>query len=306
MSFAGGALSISLAWYIWQRSGGALSANVKGLITAVARAIVEQPKKEEETSASSNGSIDASKRDYNKIPLRPVHYVLRPHADPRVDKSLYVKYDPHPDCKTGAIMIVVPGGNYDESDIYGHEAQTVAQWLLRLGITAVVLQYRCISQGHYWPAQFEDWSDCARAVKAQAEGWFCDPSRIGVIGFSAGGHLAAYAALKASIDIRPRVQVPFFLHSDVICISITFLFIIGCMCMTWEFLMMGYGALVHRIAANIITTLPSSIVILVVVLVVVFVFVLLLCLHLGLGCGLGLGLYFHECHPPWSSSWRWP
>merc|ERR1711920_226840 len=122
-------------------------------------------------------------------------------------KSMYVRYDPHPECKTGAIFIVVPGGNYDESGIDGDEGQSVAIWLTKLGITAIVLQYRCVSTGHFWPAQFDDWKDCAAAVKSQASSWNCDASRIGVIGFSAGGHLAGYAALKAELDIRPKLQV---------------------------------------------------------------------------------------------------
>lgn len=100
-----------------------------------------------------------------------------------------------------------PGGNYDESGINGGEGQMVAQWLVDQGITAVVLQYRCVSTGHYWPAQFEDWQECAEAVKKDAAGWGCDPERMGVIGFSAGGHLAAYAALKASPHIRPKLHI---------------------------------------------------------------------------------------------------
>jgi len=61
--------------------------------------------------------------------------------------------------------------------------------------------------GHYWPAQLEDWTDCARAIRASAADWGCDPERVGVIGFSAGGHLASYAAARAEPAIRPRLQV---------------------------------------------------------------------------------------------------
>eukprot|EP00746_Dinoflagellata_sp_MGD_P067551 gnl/MRDRNA2_/MRDRNA2_27885_c0_seq1.p1 gnl/MRDRNA2_/MRDRNA2_27885_c0~~gnl/MRDRNA2_/MRDRNA2_27885_c0_seq1.p1 ORF type:complete len:362 (+),score=68.24 gnl/MRDRNA2_/MRDRNA2_27885_c0_seq1:79-1086(+) len=209
---AAGAAGLSLGAYLWQQKGGILTMYLNDLITAAARAIVERAKEDEEKRNASSLS-DASQanpkrqREFNKIPPRPVHYVIRPQSDPRIDKALYARYDPAPDCKTGAIIIVIPGGNYDESGVNGHEAQTVAQWLTRLGITAIVLQYRCVSEGHYWPAQFEDWTDCAKAVKAQAEGWGCDPDRIGVIGFSAGGHLAAYAALKAGLDIQPKLQV---------------------------------------------------------------------------------------------------
>mmetsp|Transcript_101256 Transcript_101256/g.253833 ORF Transcript_101256/g.253833 Transcript_101256/m.253833 type:complete len:370 (+) Transcript_101256:85-1194(+) len=141
-------------------------------------------------------------------PPPATHYVLRPWADPRVDQAIYVRYDPKPSKKTGAIIIVIPGGNYDESAVFCGEGQPVAQWLAGLGITAVVLQYRCVSEGHYWPAQYEDWADCARAVVGQAASWGCDPHRVGVIGFSAGGHLATYAALKApTAELAPKLQI---------------------------------------------------------------------------------------------------
>jgi len=143
----------------------------------------------------------------NAVPLRPAHYVLRPEEDPRLDNAIYIRYDPFPEVKTGTIVIVVPGGNYDDCDIRGGEGQPVAQWLVLNGITAVVLQYRCVSRGFYWPAQFEDWTACAQAVRSQATSWGCDPESVGVIGFSAGGHLAGYAALKAPLEIQPKFQM---------------------------------------------------------------------------------------------------
>mmetsp|Transcript_55872 Transcript_55872/g.120850 ORF Transcript_55872/g.120850 Transcript_55872/m.120850 type:complete len:319 (-) Transcript_55872:222-1178(-) len=143
----------------------------------------------------------------DELPLRPVHFILRPQADPRLDFSMFVRYDPHPRHKTGAIMIVIPGGNYDVSEVKSGEGQSVAQWLVSLGITAVVLQHRCVSEGHYWPAPFEDWSLCALKVKRGAPSWGCDPNQIGVMGFSAGGHLAAFAALKGHDLIKPKLQV---------------------------------------------------------------------------------------------------
>lgn len=143
----------------------------------------------------------------NRIAQRPIHTVLRPDSDPRIDPCIYVRYDPHPERKTGAIVIVVPGGNYDESCIDGLEGQVTAQWFVELGITAVVLKYRTVSTGHYWPAQLEDYLDCARAVKAGAASWGCDPERIGVIGYSAGSHVASYAASKADRELRPKLQI---------------------------------------------------------------------------------------------------
>mmetsp|Transcript_23472 Transcript_23472/g.67248 ORF Transcript_23472/g.67248 Transcript_23472/m.67248 type:complete len:366 (+) Transcript_23472:71-1168(+) len=140
-------------------------------------------------------------------PPRPAHCPLRPWADPRLDQSMYIRYDPPANRRTGAIVIVVPGGNYDNCDVNSGEGQPIAQWLVGMGITSVVLKYRLVSEGHYWPAQFEDWRECARQVVEQAPSWGCDPKRVGVIGFSAGGHLASFAASCAEAELRPALQI---------------------------------------------------------------------------------------------------
>eukprot|EP00928_Gymnodinium_smaydae_P047457 TRINITY_DN31679_c0_g1_i1.p1 TRINITY_DN31679_c0_g1~~TRINITY_DN31679_c0_g1_i1.p1 ORF type:complete len:488 (+),score=126.76 TRINITY_DN31679_c0_g1_i1:133-1596(+) len=145
-------------------------------------------------------------KDTGLAPLRPVHFALREGTDPRLDPGKFVRYDPGEN-KTGAIMIVAPGGNYEEAGVNSGEGQPIAQWLTTLGITAIVLDYRCASEGHYWPAQFDDYEACARHVKAQAAAWGCDASRVGAIGFSAGGHLAAYAGLRLAPELRPDLQV---------------------------------------------------------------------------------------------------
>lgn len=178
-----------------QSESTALLRSIAGLASGALRARGRSSAGEE----GGRGSPDA--------PPRPRHRALRPHADPRVDNAIFVRYDPSAERKTGAIIIVIPGGNYDESDVYCGEGQPIAQWLADNGITAVVLQYRCVSRGHYWPAQFDDWVECARVVRASAAEWGCDPGRVGVIGFSAGGHLASYAAARADPALRPGLQV---------------------------------------------------------------------------------------------------
>lgn len=162
---------------------------------------------EEVTAAKIQNNATTAMKDTNRAPPRPVHYVLRPDSDSRLDKSVYVRYDPHPEHKTGAIIIVIPGGAYDDTGLGWDEAQDTTQWLIGLGITAVLLVYRAVSEGHYWPSQFDDWKACAEIVREKAGDWGCDPNRIGVLGFSAGGHLAAYAAVCAEAHIRPKLQV---------------------------------------------------------------------------------------------------
>lgn len=93
------------------------------------------------------------------------------------------------DRATGAAIIVFPGGGYSHlSDI--KEGSAVAEWLNSLGITAFVLKYR-LGMRYHQPAQMQDASRALRTVRARAKEWNLDAKRIGILGFSAGGHLAS-------------------------------------------------------------------------------------------------------------------
>ena len=94
------------------------------------------------------------------------------------------------DKATGAAIIVCPGGGYQH--LADHEGGPVAQWLNSVGVTAFVLKYRLGPTYHY-PAQLQDAARAIRTVRARAREWALDPQRIGILGFSAGGHLAATA-----------------------------------------------------------------------------------------------------------------
>jgi acetyl esterase/lipase len=73
-----------------------------------------------------------------------------------------------------------------------HEGKQVAEWLNSLGIAAFVLKYRLGPRYHH-PAMLQDAGRAIRTVRAGASKWGLDPHRIGIIGFSAGGHLASTA-----------------------------------------------------------------------------------------------------------------
>ena len=92
---------------------------------------------------------------------------------------------------TGAAFIVCPGGGY--GGLAQHEAGIVGQWFAEHGITAFVLRYRLAPQYHY-PAEIEDGQRAVRYVRAHAADWGIDAQRIGIMGFSAGGHLASSVA----------------------------------------------------------------------------------------------------------------
>lgn len=91
----------------------------------------------------------------------------------------------------GTAVIICPGGSY-QFLAFDHEGRQYAQWLSRLGVAAFVLKYRLADYGH--PAPLRDVLRAIRTVRAHASDYGVSPQRIGVMGSSAGGHLAASAA----------------------------------------------------------------------------------------------------------------
>lgn len=91
---------------------------------------------------------------------------------------------------TGAAIVVCPGGGYGA--LAAHEGHDVAVWLNSLGVTAVVLKYR-LGPTYQHPAMLNDAQRAIRTVRAKAAEWKVDPNRVGIMGFSAGGHLASSA-----------------------------------------------------------------------------------------------------------------
>lgn len=92
---------------------------------------------------------------------------------------------------TGAAIIVCPGGGY--SRLAPHEGHDYALWLNSRGITAFVLKYRLGADGYRYPVEYQDIARAIRLVRSRAEDWKLDPNRIGVMGSSAGGHVASMA-----------------------------------------------------------------------------------------------------------------
>ena len=96
---------------------------------------------------------------------------------------------PSADKATGAAMVVCPGGGY--TMLAPHEGAGYALWLNQQGIAAFVLKYRLGSSGYRHPRMLEDAARAVRMVRCHAADWKLDPKRIGIIGSSAGGHLAS-------------------------------------------------------------------------------------------------------------------
>ncbi len=90
---------------------------------------------------------------------------------------------------TGAVVLVCPGGGYSKlSDV--KEGSEVAKWLNSLGISAFVLKYR-LGMRYHQPNQLLDAARALRTIRARAKEWNLDEKRVGILGFSAGGHLAS-------------------------------------------------------------------------------------------------------------------
>ena len=89
----------------------------------------------------------------------------------------------------GAAVLVCPGGGYARlSDV--KEGADVAKWLNTLGISAFVLKYR-LGMRYHQPNQLLDAARALRTIRARAKEWNLDEKRVGILGFSAGGHLAS-------------------------------------------------------------------------------------------------------------------
>jgi acetyl esterase/lipase len=98
-------------------------------------------------------------------------------------------YRPDPAKATGASIVICPGGGY--GGLAGHEGEGYAVWLNQHGITGFVLKYRLGSAGYRHPVMLQDAARAVRMVRHNAANWKIDPKRIGIMGSSAGGHLAS-------------------------------------------------------------------------------------------------------------------
>lgn len=107
------------------------------------------------------------------------------------DTPALTVYRPAPGTATGAAVVVLPGGGYRGRA--AHEGEPVARWLATVGVTAFVARYRVSPYRH--PAPLSDARRAIRYVRAHASEWGLD-GRVGILGFSAGGHLASTAATQ--------------------------------------------------------------------------------------------------------------
>jgi acetyl esterase/lipase len=110
--------------------------------------------------------------------------------------AITIYLSPKPASTTPAV-VVCPGGGYSNLAM-DHEGKQIAEWLNARGIAAFVLKYRLGPRYHH-PAMLNDVQQALRTVRSRAKEFGIAPDRIGVWGFSAGGHLASTAATHFAI-----------------------------------------------------------------------------------------------------------
>ena len=159
-------VELSPRWIRFMLAGLALSAV---LIPPLATA-APPPKPEIVSLWPDQAPIGEGKTQAAQVPLT-VHFLSKEKAN-------------------GAAMVICPGGGYG-GRVVGAEGHGIADWLNRHGIAGCVLEYRLPHGNSTLP--LADAQRAIRTVRARAKTWNIDPDRIGIIGFSAGGHLASTA-----------------------------------------------------------------------------------------------------------------
>lgn len=115
-------------------------------------------------------------------------------------------FEPQPGHENGSAVVVLPGGGY--VGLAGNlEGRQVADWFAAHGFRAFILSYRLSSNGYLLPVPLLDAQRAVQTVRARARDYQIAPNRIAIIGFSAGGHLAALASTQF-IPGKPEAEDP--------------------------------------------------------------------------------------------------
>ncbi|MHA6765867.1 alpha/beta hydrolase [Sphingobium ummariense] len=148
-----------------------------------------------------------------KTDAKIVRSIERRHEDPAhpdrwirgIDRPMMVVR--RPARPNGAAMLVIPGGGYEFLS-YDNEGTSQAEWLNARGITAFILLYRLPAEG--WNRRqdvpLQDAQRAMRLIRARARSFGVDPGRVGVLGFSAGGHLAGSLATRHAETVYDPVD----------------------------------------------------------------------------------------------------
>lgn len=123
------------------------------------------------------------------------------------DTARVFVYLPEETKSTGRAIVICPGGGYTHLAM-DHEGKDWAPFFNNMGIAVVVLKYR-MPHGDY-RVPFEDAEEAMRLVRRNASQWGVDPAQVGIMGSSAGGHLASTIATHSKADAAPNFQILFY------------------------------------------------------------------------------------------------
>jgi len=132
--------------------------------------------------------MPAQTSDPLEIPLWP-NGAPGQHGTTTNDIPTVTPFRPEAAQATGAAMVICPGGGY--AHLAPHEGHDYALWLNQHGVTGFVLRYRLGPAGYHHPVMLQDAARAVRWVRAHASEYGVDPHRVGIMGSSAGGHLAS-------------------------------------------------------------------------------------------------------------------
>ncbi|MGC2791004.1 MAG: alpha/beta hydrolase [Candidatus Sulfotelmatobacter sp.] len=131
------------------------------------------------------------------------------HIVSSVHRPSIIPFLPSKENATGAAVVIAPGGGHRELWM-DHEGYNVARWLSQHGVAAFVLKYRLAREtGSTYTIEGTELADIQRAVRlvrSRASEWGVNPERIGVMGFSAGGELAAMASTRYEAGVAGAVD----------------------------------------------------------------------------------------------------
>ncbi len=136
--------------------------------------------------------------------------------------SVMYMHTPKGDKITRTAVIICPGGSYHHLGLY-NEGYCSAKWFSENGITAFMLKYRTNEEGYHHPAMLQDIQRAIQIIRENANDFNIDEDKVGVIGYSAGGHLVAMSGefgdtcneleklgINTTVSLRPDFVMPIY------------------------------------------------------------------------------------------------
>ncbi|MDF2434676.1 MAG: hypothetical protein JWP44_4307 [Mucilaginibacter sp.] len=182
------------------------------LIVSMLNAPIRQDTIPKEILLWPNGAPGSAGRNLKEN----VRMVDGEHIVSDINSPAIIPYIPTTNIVTHVAVIIVPGGGHKELWM-DHEGYSPAHWFREHGIAAFILKYRlALGKNSAYTIDRDELADMQRAirlVRSRAKEWNIDPSKVGVIGFSAGGELAGLAGMHFT-KVNPEVKDPVDQQSD--------------------------------------------------------------------------------------------